>query len=144
MPNTTVLTSGENKSKYTDNLNFKYQGHGKIKYNCLPTKYAKPHSLYKSMSWWPTAKSLDFLPNLLTFQTPEDFGSMDSDVGLEKGFLKTSIFLPHTVLRGVYFCSLSWDFPGFSISLLGLSWTSISLSRHFKRKKQTYYPISKH
>lgn len=39
MPNTTVLTSGEKKkSKYTDNLNFKYQGHRKITKIYLPAK----------------------------------------------------------------------------------------------------------
>lgn len=113
MPNTTVLTSGENKSKYTDNLNFKYQGHGKNKIYLPATKICKTtDSLYKSMSRWPTAKSLDFLPNLLTFQTPEDFGSSDSDVGWEKKILK-NLYIPSPhCAQGCIFL----------LVVLGLSW----------------------
>lgn len=67
-------------------------------------------------------------------QTPEDFGSMDSDVGLEKRILKNLYIPPQHCAQGCIFL----------LVVLGLSWTYISLSRHFKRKKQTYYSISKH
>lgn len=50
---------------------------------------------------------------------------MDSDVGLEKRILKNLYIPPPHCAQGCIFL----------LVVLGLSWTYISLSRHFKRKK---------